>query len=261
MMTRIAMARERGEALIDGSAERLAAERRHWSHMAIIIVAIIFAGFAPSFYLRGIIPHIRPLHSINPLVMIHGLVFSSWLVLLITQTQLMAHGRRDLHMKLGILGFCIASTLPVLGFLVALGQVPKGTQPPFATPEQWQAIALIDAPVLATLIYLGWRNRRNAQVHKRIMIYMSMRLTEPALGRLVVFPFGPGANYTASVLSMLLFIPAIRWDLKTQGRVHWVTKFCVILFTCEMLFRYAVWKTESWAMLVRWLVKVFAPIV
>ena len=39
--------------------ERQNAERKFYTRMVLSLVALVFLGFAPSFYLRGIVPPIR----------------------------------------------------------------------------------------------------------------------------------------------------------------------------------------------------------
>ena len=82
--------------------ERQTAERRFYSRMAIALIALAFLGFAPSFYLRGIVPpYPRPNPTLPLSVLLHGVLFTLWMLVLVAQTQLVAAGRRDLHMKLG----------------------------------------------------------------------------------------------------------------------------------------------------------------
>ncbi len=64
-----------------------------FSGMAIFILTTVFVGFARSYYLAGVFRAPLP----NLLVHIHGAVFSSWTLLLIAQTSLVAAGRVDLH--------------------------------------------------------------------------------------------------------------------------------------------------------------------
>jgi hypothetical protein len=58
-------------------------------------------------------------NPLPPLLHIHGAVFSSWMLLLIVQTSLVAAGRVDLHRRLGLLGFFLACLLVCLSLLVA----------------------------------------------------------------------------------------------------------------------------------------------
>ena len=88
-----------------GASERGAAERKFYSRMAWLMVALIVVGFAPSFYLRGLVHYPRPNPTMPPHVILHGLAFTAWLVIFVVQTQFVAAGRRDLHMKLGAITF------------------------------------------------------------------------------------------------------------------------------------------------------------
>ena len=80
-------------------APRLAAERRFYFWMAAAILATIFAGFAPSFYLRGVVPAYRPYLPMTWLVALHGLIFSCWALLFMTQIALVSAGRPDIHRR------------------------------------------------------------------------------------------------------------------------------------------------------------------
>ena len=83
--------------------------------MAVIILATVFIDFVRSYYLAGVFHARLP----NLLVHIHGAVFTSWIVLLIAQSSLVAGRRVDLHRRLGPLGFAIACLMVVLGVMVA----------------------------------------------------------------------------------------------------------------------------------------------
>jgi len=75
-----------------------------FSGVAVVILVSVFAGFAHSYYLAGVLKAPLP----NLLVHIHGAVFSCWILLLIVQTSLVAAGRVDVHRRLGMLGFGLA---------------------------------------------------------------------------------------------------------------------------------------------------------
>ena len=72
--------------MMSGS-DRRTSERRFYSRMALLLVVVVFLGFAPSFYLRGIVPEYpRPNPTLPPAVIFHGLMFTLWMALLVAQT-------------------------------------------------------------------------------------------------------------------------------------------------------------------------------
>jgi hypothetical protein len=61
---------------------------------------VVFVGFAPSFYLRGYFQS-PPLPT---LWVMHGVAFSTWMVLVLTQSLLVRAGQVQVHRRLGIAG-------------------------------------------------------------------------------------------------------------------------------------------------------------
>ncbi|HEY5723535.1 MAG TPA: hypothetical protein VIT45_14565 [Allosphingosinicella sp.] len=205
---------------------RLSAERRFYSWMAAMMIAIVLIGFAPSFYLRGIVPsYPRPNPSLSPFVLLHGLAFTLWLLVFWAQTALLAADRRDLHMRLGTFGMSLAVLLVPIMYLVAVGQVERANQPPFTTPLAWTAVPLAAIPSYALLIWLGWSRRREAQVHKRLMMAAALILVGgPAIGRFPIAPPIMAGHIVQQTIACLLFLPLFWWDRKSLGRFHWATK-------------------------------------
>ena len=205
---------------------RLSAERRFYSWMAVLMIAVVLIGFAPSFYLRGVVPsYPRPNPSLSPMVIFHGLAFTLWLLLFWTQTALLAADRRDLHMRLGTFGMALAVMLIPVMYLVAVGQVVRANQPPFTTPLAWTAVPLAAIPSYAILVGLGWACRRQAQVHKRLMLGAALILVGgPSIGRFPIAPPTMTVHMVQQTIACLLFLPLFWWDRKTLGRFHWATK-------------------------------------
>src|SRR5436309_6915699 len=100
-------------------------ENLFFSGMAVLILGTVFVGFAKSYYLAGVFKAPLP----NLLVHIHGAVFSSWILLLIVQTSLVAAGRVDVHRRLGLLGFGLACLVVILGVLVATENLIRNYKP------------------------------------------------------------------------------------------------------------------------------------
>ena len=75
-----------------------------WS-MSVLMALIVFIGFSRTYFLASYF-HAKPLAA--PIVHIHAAAFTSWMLLLVTQTSLAASGRADLHRRLGIAGLVLA---------------------------------------------------------------------------------------------------------------------------------------------------------
>src|SRR5215204_5754048 len=86
-------------------------ERLFYTLMAGAILITVFAGFARTYFLRPYFDA-RPL---LPILHLHGFVFTSWIVLFVMQTALVATKRTDLHRRLGIAGAVVAALVFILG--------------------------------------------------------------------------------------------------------------------------------------------------
>src|SRR5262245_59781931 len=95
-------------SLVAPGADVRRAERVFYGGMAGLVLVLVFLGFGPSYYLR---PVFRPAQPLSRVLHLHGLVFSVWVALLVTQAALVSARRVDLHRKLGILGAAWAALM------------------------------------------------------------------------------------------------------------------------------------------------------
>src|ERR1041385_6821040 len=93
--------------------------------MAIALAGIVFAGFAPTFYLREQFDG----PPLSMLKLVHGTAFTAWIALLVTQTGLVAADRRNIHRKLGVAGFGLALLMVLLGTTLSLDALRRGMAP------------------------------------------------------------------------------------------------------------------------------------
>src|SRR2546425_1800789 len=99
-------------------------ERLFYTGMAVAFVFTVFAGFARTFYLR---PYFQT-QPLIPLLILHGVAFSSWIALLVIQATLVATRRTRTHMRLGIAGGVLAGLMIVSGTVTAIVRA-KGRSP------------------------------------------------------------------------------------------------------------------------------------
>ena len=229
--------------------DRQSAERRFYSRMAILLVVVVFIGFAPSFYLRNVVPsYPRPNPSLPISVLLHGAVFTLWMLAFIVQTQLVAAGRRDIHMKLGIAWMALAVAMVPLMYLIGVWQVARNNVPPFATPLDWTSLPLFAIPAFAILVWLGWARRRESQWHKRLMRGAAMLVAlGPAFGRMPLAPPTIAGFAIQMSATLLFFVPLFIWDKRSRGAVHPATWLAFALYTVSLLGAVAAIATGTWA--------------
>jgi hypothetical protein len=226
-------------------------ERLFYTAMAAAVVVTVFAGFARTYFLR---PYFDP-RPLLPLLHLHGLVFTSWVALFITQTALVAAKRTDLHRRLGVAGAALAVSMVVIGALTALvrakgAEVPPGVQ---TSPLVFLTIPLGDMLVFALLVGAGFYFRRRPAAHKRLMLLSMISILPAAVARLP-FDFiqrvGPLAFFG---LSDLFIVPCLLYDLATRGRPHRATVLGGLLIVISHPLRLLVGNTQAWLAFATWL--------
>lgn len=229
-------------------------ERMFFALSSVAMIAVIAIGFAPSFYLRGVIAAPHPYEPLIPLVLAHGLLFSAFLLLFAAQAWLAAAGRVDLHMKLGASAFVLLPIMIVVAVFVSLGGVYRPiTAPPGLSPLSWLAVPLIDVPVFATLFGLGLANRARPEVHKRLMFLGMTDMMQPGFGRWPL-PLSPLKTvFVGTVLLPALFILALLlWDLRSRGRPTNVTLIGGAAIVSIAAIKPLIWATPWWLAFAKW---------
>ena len=151
--------------------DRKSAERKFYTRMAFFLVALVLLGFGPSFYLRNNVPaYPRPNPTLPPAVILHGSVFTLWMLAIVAQTQLISARKHAVHMRLGKLTVLLAILMIPVMYLTAVWQVARANQPPFTDPLTWTIVPLATIVPFAVLVWQGWTHRRNAPWHKRAML-------------------------------------------------------------------------------------------
>jgi hypothetical protein len=81
-----------------------------FSGMAAVALIAVLIGFARTYFLAGLFRAPLP----NLLVHIHGAVFTLWIIFFIVQIALVTARGVDLHRRLGLLGFVLATLMILL---------------------------------------------------------------------------------------------------------------------------------------------------
>jgi hypothetical protein len=223
--------------------------RRFYVGMAIAVLITVFLGFSRSYFLKGYFG--SPELSLH--VHIHGLVFTSWVLLFLAQTSLVATGRTDLHRKLGVGGAVLAALLLIMGTTTAILRVKGGGPSPIpgVPPLSFLAVPLFDMVVFALLIGAGLVLRNRPETHKRLMTLATIALTSAPIARLAfVRPVGPPAFFG---LTDLFIVAMLVYDLATRRKVHPATIWGGLVIVASQPLRLMISGTPGWLAFAGWL--------
>ena len=222
--------------------------------LMLILTAVGFRAF----YLHGRAfggGHITS--EIVPLVVAHGIAMSGWAVLFFVQSVLILTGKRRLHMVAGPAGGVVAAGNVVLGAAVAVLSVRWNPDiyRPFGGPEFFLAQMLTSMAAFGILVGVGLRYRRQAEIHRPMMLLATVVTMSGSLGR---FPYVANLAPLAPLYihgPTLLFgglLLLLQWGMSgapsrwyAAGYVALALVFCVAL---------AVGSSAAWAALVAALV-------
>lgn len=218
-----------------------------FSGTALLMLATVFVGFAPSYYLAGLMR--APLPS--TIVHIHGAVFSCWILLLVVQNSLAFAGRVDIHKRLGLAGFVLASLMIVIGDWVAADRLAHGTTRPGFDPYSFYIIPATDVLIFAGMIFFAYRLRSDSGSHKRLIYIATTSLLIAAIARWpwsVVHRSPP----RAALLTYAFLLLLAAYDLWSTRRVHRVTLRASAVLILIQQIRLPVGKTAAWHAFAAW---------
>jgi hypothetical protein len=133
-------------------------------------------------------------------------------------------------------------------YLIGVWQVARHNVPPFTTPLDWTSLPLFALPAFVILVWQGWKRRREAQWHKRLMLGAAMVVVlGPGFGRLPLAPPSKAAFAAQMTATLLFFVPLFLWDKRSLGHTHPATKVAFGVYALSMLIPVALIVSGTWA--------------
>ncbi len=213
--------------------------------MASAVIITVFAGFAPTFYLRGSFTQSRPM---SVLLHIHGIVFTAWVSLFLIQTLLIARGSRRLHQRLGWIGAGIAAAMIILVTAAMVEQLRRVNG--FPPPPLALALSAFDIVVFAILVGAALCYRKRPDWHKRLMLSATIVLLGAPMFRFIIHFVGIGDMTRVSIVSTLLvdafFLPCFAYDLVTRRRIHPAYLVALVLIVLDQIAQATVVTWTPW---------------
>ena len=221
--------------------------RPFYAGMAVAISLLVFAGFARTYYLK-IYTGGPPL---SPLLHLHGIVFTSWILLFVLQITLVAAHRVHAHRRLGWATLPLAAAMIVVGVLTAttglrLGHNTEGAPDPVA----FLTVPLGNMVIFALLIGCGVYYRQRKEVHKRLMLLATLSLLTAPLGRLPII----GGSLAVAVVYAALVLAGPIYDRIAYGRFNRVYLAGAVALWISVPVRIAVGASQVWHDFAAWLV-------
>ena len=231
---------------------RWTAERCFFTGMAIAMLIAAYVGFARSFFLRPLFPEWPS--PAEPIFYVHGVFFSAWCALLVSQALLVGVGRADVHRRFGVAGVVLAAGMVILGVAGALvaANRPSGFNGVPVPPLQFLVVPLFDIAFFATFFVLGVANRASPQSHKRWMVLATVTLLGAAFARWP-YVWKVGNPFAYYGLADLFIVALVVWDLRTRGRLHPVTRWGGLALIVSQPARLALAGTVAWLAFATWL--------
>src|SRR4030095_3656772 len=221
------------------SGRRQRVDRCFYISVAMLTILLNIAAFAPSI----VEPSGRrvPL-PLTPLVTVHAIVASAWLLLFLMQATLVATGRPSVHRRVGGGGMVLAAAFIIVGCLTTIEDARRGFDlsgdlrrlaPPDIQPDAGALLAPTGFLLLfGVLVAAAFCCRRRPAIHKRLMLFAM-------LGALTTTPLVHVIGHWPALLArrggVLLAATIVFWsasavhDRVAEGRIHPVSLWTPVL--------------------------------
>jgi len=248
--------------VLSGTPRAHAIDRWIYVAMAAWFIVIVFVGFIPDSAMKVAMVEAGKRAPFPPVMHLHAVLMGSFLLLLLTQTILVATGRCELHKRVGVAAFVFVPVLVVVGFILAptmYHQAWNGAH--FGPPAARRALTLLlphldnilllqtRAGILFALfisIALGMRNR-DAGVHKRMMFLATAVPLGAAIDRMTWLPTTqPALPLSNDVYILLAVVPMFVWDVVRNRRVHETYLIWLPIYAAASVVVNLLWNTPGW---------------
>ncbi|WP_309663045.1 hypothetical protein [Sphingomonas sp.] len=248
--------------VLSGTPRAHVIDRWIFVFMAAWFIAIVLTGFIPDSIMKIGMVRAGARPPFPPVLHMHAVLMGSFLLLLLTQTTLMATGRRALHMKLGIAGVVLAVALVTVGFVLAPTMYHETwnalqSAPPNARAKLQEVVTIKENILLLQLrigilfplfLAIGIRARSgNAGLHKRMMILATVMALPAGIDRIAWLPTTiPASPLSVDLYTILAISPMLVWDVVRNHSVHrayWIW-FAVTLPVAVVV--NLLWDTPAW---------------
>ena len=225
-------------------------DRRFYLFLTALSAAIVFAGFARTFYLNGLFAKLH----LPSLFIIHGVVFSSWLLVLVTQSALVSAKQIRVHQKLGYASIAIVVAMFVLGWIMSVQAAQRGFTPPGGPPPlAFLAFQLLGLFLFTGIIASGYLLRNRPETHKRLMVVGTVTLLTPAVARIFLLFSTNLIIFKALGVQLAILLTCMAYDYFARKRVHPAYIWGTLAFIAYVPLAISIGGTRPWLAFAHWI--------
>ena len=227
------------------AARRWQIDRAFFIGLSVVMVIAVFVGFSRSYYLKGL--YGTP--ALPTLFHIHGLLFTSWMVLVVVQTALVASRRIPIHRQLGVAGGVLAALMTLAAIAMTLDLARRAASAPTNDALAFVIVPFATVILFPALVGAALFYRRQPAIHKRLMLIATLELTTAGVARIP----GAGSMPLFFVLTDVGLVAMIGYDLATRGRPHSATMWGGLFLIATQIVRTTLGGTAAWIAFARML--------
>lgn len=248
--------------ILSGTPRAHAVDRWIFVITALWFVAIVLTGFIPDSIMKiaAVEAGQRPPF---PFVMhVHAILMASFMVLLLTQTTLVALGRCELHQRVGRAGMVLVPALVLAGLILvptiyhSVAHAAE-TAPPDVASKMKERLTQLDDIMLFQLrigilfplfLFTGLRARKSdSGLHKRMMILGTAVALPAAIDRMTWLPSTlPASPLSTEFYTLLAVSPMFAWDIIRNRRIHEAYWIWIAVSLPFAILIYSLWDTSWW---------------
>jgi hypothetical protein len=192
--------------------------------VASVLLVGLVVGFGKTFFLRSLL-----FESFMPVYLsVHGAVLTTWYVLVVIQTCLVASRQTGAHRRLGAATVAVGALVVPISAFVVVRSVPRFLASGFDQAFVGDVVVGDSLSLIAfsLLLAAAVQTRLRPDIHKRLMMMSCFMIYGPVFARYDII-YGVHVPIPAE----LLLLPALwLYDFGATKRPHRTTVWCTVLW-------------------------------
>lgn len=262
------MATAAATGLPTGRRARRAVRSRFSFYLSLACLAVGVLGFTPTYWSQVA----AGTFAGSPLLHIHGVLFTGWLLMLVGQSWRISQGHLEHHRAWGVAGVALATAIFFIGATTAI----VGLTERYAQGSAQAGRTFLMAPFFSLVIFYGFfiaalANVRRPSWHMAFMFVATAGLLVPAIARFFFLarrgwewglrpgnlpPAPLSVSYTSILVASLIIVAGMVRDWRTKRAVHPAWVIGLVVFVAGGLLREPIAQSGPWQAFADWTTRI-----